>query len=220
MLAIATAALLAFSATAEAATKYNYGSRGSHEPSYEHRVYGSEYRHEPSHDRHYADHDNRERDEDYYGGDAYSEEQSHEPRSAYSYRHKTKRSTDQDEGGERESLISSCCFCADKIRVQIISGSSNVGAKKVHPYIFTEYTMGKFTVHGKDHWISKDGKYAIWNKGGWWIGRESSLGVARGYARIDDSADCVQDTELKWRYWVNDIGKWINAEGGLGVRPV
>jgi len=122
MFAIATAALIVLSTTAEAATKYNYGGRGSYKPSYEHIVYGSDngheaykmsdYSHEPSYasyESHYADqeysydrrHDYREHDEEDYGGDAYSEEPTytHEPRSAY--RHKRQASV-QDEGGARE----------------------------------------------------------------------------------------------------------------------
>jgi len=110
MLAIATAALIVLSATAQAATKYNYGHRGSYEPSYEHRVYGREYKYDNGHEayktndysyeRHYDDQDYKPSykrryagqayrephhgsyDEDHYGRDAYSEEPIYDPRKS------------------------------------------------------------------------------------------------------------------------------------------
>jgi len=102
MLVTATAALLVLSTTAQAASKYNYGGRGSyapsykmrdyshepsyesyyaeddyHEPSYESHYADQEYNHEPSYESHYAEDDYRAPDHDSYGGDAYSEEPSY-----------------------------------------------------------------------------------------------------------------------------------------------
>merc|ERR1712117_879658 len=96
MFAIATAALIVLATTAEAATKYNYGGRGSYKPSYEHRVYGSEYKkydhgHEAYAMRDYS-HDKG------YGGDVYSENSM---KSRQTYRHK--RSV-QDEIGARQGV--------------------------------------------------------------------------------------------------------------------
>jgi len=248
---LAIAALLAFSATAEAASEYDYGGRekykheyhGSYKPSFDlHGAYRSEhmrgdsdyeeYSHEPSYESRYEDRDYREPyhdsyDEDHYGRDAYSGEQS------YSYM-RSRRSPDdeksevkvrtemsaQGEGGARESL-KSCCFCTDKVRVLAISGSGEVGPIKVHDDIFTDYKMGKFTVHEKDHWVSKDGKKAIWSKGGsWFIGDESLIGTTISDANINSKAKCVHDSENAWKYWVADIGQWIDAKGGLTVRPI
>jgi len=127
MFAIATAALIVLATTAEAATKYNYGGRGSYKPSYEHRVYGSEYKkydhgheayamrdyshepsykghyddqyysHEPSYESHYREPHHDSYDEG-YGGDVYSENSM---KSRQTYRHK--RSV-QDEIGARQGV--------------------------------------------------------------------------------------------------------------------
>jgi len=110
-IAIATAALLAFSATAEAAiTKYDYGGRESYKnedyDSYDlHGAYGSDYmrrydhgheayeaedyHNDPFYESHFADRDYRDPhhdsyDEDHYSGDAYFEE----PSFAYAKRYK------------------------------------------------------------------------------------------------------------------------------------
>merc|ERR1712117_29470 len=118
MLAIATAALIVFSMTAEAAfMKYDYGGReiykhedDSYEPSYEHKR-GDDYP-EPSHKSHYADqyhghkpsyeiqdyslrphHDSY--DEDHYGRYAYSVEPSYSH-----YRHRRAADKKDDEDGE------------------------------------------------------------------------------------------------------------------------
>merc|ERR1712117_193847 len=118
MLAIATAALIVFSMTAEAAfMKYDYGGReiykhedDSYEPSYEYKR-GDDYP-EPSHKSHYADqyhghkpsyeiqdyslrphHDSY--DEDHYGRYAYSVEPSYSH-----YRHRRAADKKDDEDGE------------------------------------------------------------------------------------------------------------------------
>jgi len=117
---LATAALLVLATTAQAASKYNYGGRGSYAPSYK----MSAYSHEPSYESHYAEDDYREPDHDSYGGDAYSEEpsytygpstksrpsykQSHEPRSAY--RHK--RSVQDGREGQ-QAQDPCCCGCIE-----------------------------------------------------------------------------------------------------------
>merc|ERR1719422_1081539 len=118
MLAIATAALLAFSVTVEAASsKYDYGGReknkheyhGSYKPYYKHGAYEREhmrrydhgheayeaedYHYNPSYESHFADRDYREPhhdsyDEDHYGGDAYFEKPS------YAYEQRYKRSVE------------------------------------------------------------------------------------------------------------------------------
>jgi len=121
---LATAALLVLATTAQAASKYNYGGRGSYAPSYK----MSAYSHEPSYESHYAEDDYREPDHDSYGGDAYSEEpsytyglstksrpaykQSHEPRSAY--RHK--RSAQDGREGQ-QSCIRVCVTGSDECEI-------------------------------------------------------------------------------------------------------
>jgi len=121
---LATAALLVLATTAQAASKYNYGGRGSYAPSYK----MSAYSHEPSYESHYAEDDYREPDHDSYGGDAYSEEpsytyglstksrpaykQSHEPRSAY--RHK-RSAQDGREG--LQSCIRVCITLSDNCEI-------------------------------------------------------------------------------------------------------
>jgi len=118
-LAIATATLLALSATADAATsKYRYHS---YEPSYEHkRPTGERYDHgheayamrdyshyddqyysrEPSYESHYREPHHGNYDEG-YGGDAYSENYEPSMKSRQMYKHK--RST--DEMGVREDQV-------------------------------------------------------------------------------------------------------------------
>merc|ERR1712117_130561 len=120
MLAIATAALIVFSMTAEAAfMKYDYGGReiykhedDSYEPSYEYKR-GDDYP-EPSHKSHYADqchghkpsyeiqdyslrphHDSY--DEDHYGRYAYSVEPSY---SHYRHRRAADKKLDDDGGDD------------------------------------------------------------------------------------------------------------------------
>jgi len=73
MFAIATAALLVFSVTAQAATKYNYGGRGYKYDG----GYKAYKRHDPSYENHYAEDYHREPHYDGYGGDAYSEDPSY-----------------------------------------------------------------------------------------------------------------------------------------------
>jgi len=128
MLAIATAALLVFSATVEAATsKYDYGGRekykheyhGSYKPFYKHGAYESEhmrgdggyedYSYEPSYASPYADREYREprdesHDEDHYDRDVYFEEPSY----AYDYESSpAKRYTRsvKDQMGVREDQV-------------------------------------------------------------------------------------------------------------------
>jgi len=93
MLAIATAALLALSATADAATsKYRYHS---YEPSYAMRDYSHD-----SYESHYREPHQDSYDEG-YGGDAYSE--NYEPSMKSRQMYKLKRST--DEMGVREDQV-------------------------------------------------------------------------------------------------------------------
>jgi len=96
MLAIATvtAALLALSATAEASTKYNYGGRGSYEPSHKHRVYGSEYK-RYDHGRY-----RRSAVKDYYG----EKTSAYESRPTYKQPHEPRYKRSAMDG-TREELI-------------------------------------------------------------------------------------------------------------------
>merc|ERR1719422_2363797 len=130
MLAIATAALLAFSVTVEAASsKYDYGGRekykhehhGSYKPYYKHGAYEREhmrrydhgreayeaedYHYDPFYESHFADRDYREPhhdsyDEDHYGGNAYFEELSRKSSPAKRYQRSV-----QDEMGVREDQV-------------------------------------------------------------------------------------------------------------------
>jgi len=126
MLAIATAALLVFSATVEAATsKYDYGGRekykheyhGSYKPFYKHGAYESEhmrgdggyedYSYEPSYASPYADREYRDprhdsHDEDQYDRDVYFEEPSYDYESSPAKRYT--RSV-KDQMGVREDQV-------------------------------------------------------------------------------------------------------------------
>merc|ERR1712117_1012284 len=87
MLAIATAALLALSATAEAATmKYDHGGRESYKLE-DHGSYNQYVHDHGAYKTSNYHHDSY--DEDHYGGDAYSEEQTYtyEPRPTYKQSH-------------------------------------------------------------------------------------------------------------------------------------
>jgi len=98
MFVIATAALLVFSVTVQAATKYNYDVRkyDSGHKAYKMR----DYRHDPSYKNHYAEDYHREPHFDRYGGDAYSEEPiyNYEHRPTYKQSHEIRYRRDVREG--------------------------------------------------------------------------------------------------------------------------
>jgi len=163
MLAIATAALLAFSATVEAATsKYDYGGRekykheyhGSYKPYYKHGAYEREhkydsgheaykmrdYHYEPSYESHYAEDDYREPHYDSYdegyGGDAYFEKPSY----AYDYS-PAKRYTRsvKDQMGVREGQFFGHGLGLGLGQLKKIGNSD----ARVHIHIFTGQGQGQ-----------------------------------------------------------------------------
>ena len=73
------------------------------------------------------------------------------------------------------------------------------------------------TIHGKDHWVSDNGKYAIWfsDSRAWWVGNKSGMGLKRGLAKIDKDVDCPHMFDYGWKYAITE--DWNPAEKGFNV---
>jgi len=230
-IATATAALIAFSATAEAATsKYDYGGRekykheyrGSYKPYYKHGAYEREhmrgdsgyddYNYEPSYASPYADQE-------------YSFEAS--------VSKKVKRSSGQavEEGAVEEGAVGEARQSLSKFnccrRLEVRSAPNwpqDKGITKLRPDIFGMYNLVTGLINGRDHWVSDNGKKGIWIDGDddWVIGDYNDLGSGVGAAFVPDSrspnVNCPEDIEFgKWMYFVRAINIWLEAEDGVKV---
>ena len=79
------------------------------------------------------------------------------------------------------------------------------------------------TIHGKDHWVSDNGKYAIWFSDAqlWHVGFKTKLGLNMALAYIDKDNDCPHVFDYGWKYWskseTTEDWDWTPAEKGLNV---
>merc|ERR1712117_661960 len=113
-----------------------------------------------------------------------------------------------------------CCCLKLKVKTETRTGAFQAFRER-----FQIYTYRPAPIEEKDHWVSVDGKFAIWqNKGKWIIGpiEERAISGGEPLARIKKwvirsnlNVDCPKEIEYGWKYWA--LGDLNDANADLKV---
>ena len=116
------------------------------------------------------------------------------------------------------SARSSCC---SKLKIQRGKDFGRVGAAKAHPKVYadkTKFELKSGKVGGKEHWVSENGKYAIWWSGkNWLVGPVVSQGTGIGWVKNSEDSSCPHNFDYGWRYYYGKLGDWLDAEEGFNI---
>ena len=112
--------------------------------------------------------------------------------------------------------------CCPGVRVESRTKKHN-DLLKAHPKLFTNYFMEAGMVHGRHHYTSEDGHFALaYNSasGAWWIQPEVDRGGQRGFAFVRSTETCAHDVSIGER-WSYAQGEWrVAGEEEVFVRCV
>ena len=85
---------------------------------------------------------------------------------------------------------------------------------------FGSYKLQEGDVNGKAHYISNDGKNAIWYSpgGNWMVGSQTFKATGDTSFRIKSRADCPNEPGWNWKYSdKRSANKWSNAKKGFRI---
>ena len=87
-----------------------------------------------------------------------------------------------------------------------------------HEEKFGNYKLQEGTVNRKAHYISTDGKSAIWYspKGRWSVGSLKSKGTNKTGIYVSSTDDCPTEPTYDWRY-LDQYRNWRDADEGFST---
>ena len=100
---------------------------------------------------------------------------------------------------------------------QVTFGGWEVGRKNKFVY----YKLQKRKFNGKVHYISRDGKNAIWysRSGNWHVGLAKNKGTKHASFYLKSKSDCPTGNANTWKYAPKYSGdkKWHRADKGFSI---
>ena len=83
---------------------------------------------------------------------------------------------------------------------------------------FGYYELQSGLVNDKAHYITRDGKNAIWYYGGnWFVGLQIDIAADMASFKDRSTADCPDAEDWTWQYADKRTGRWSNAYKGFRI---